>query len=160
MIFTKQWIFVILFCLISLAGCDEEGWSPADHEIMTKFQMGYSGSAGAGKGDGYSFDLCLMSFADPFSQVNIKVSLPPELKLLKGDLSWKGNMPTYAKQCLTLHVRSQTDWKNWSAPINMHAEFLYKGNKVVGDYDVSYENEQKRRYGAVWKMNGKPISNN
>ncbi|ACM21655.1 hypothetical protein Geob_3312 [Geotalea daltonii FRC-32] len=159
MFFIKQWIMVLIVGLTLLAGCDEEGWSPADHEVLTKFQMGYSGGVGAHKGNGYSFDLCLMSFADPLSNVNIKVSLPPELKLVDGDLRWKGNMPTYAKQCLTLHVRSTTEWKDWSTPINMHSEFLYKGNNVVGNYNVSYDDTQKNRNEAVWTMNGKQIRN-
>jgi len=158
--FTKQWIIVLLVCVTALAGCDEEGWSPADHEIMTKFSMGYSGGLGPGKGTEYSFDLCLDSFVEPLSKVNIKVSLPPELKLLDGDPRWKGDLPPNAEQCITLHVRSTTDWKDWSAPIHMHAEFLYKGNKVVGGYNHSYENYHKKRYGAVWTMNGKPVDNN
>jgi hypothetical protein len=159
MVFVKQWIFVILFCLISLAGCNEEGWSPADHETMTKFAMGYSGGEGARKGTEFSFKLCLNSFVEPLSKVNIKVSLPPELTLIDGDLRWKGDLPPNTEQCLTLHVRTKTDWKEWSAPIHMHAEFLYQGNKVVGDYNESYEDTQKKRYDAVWTMNGKPTRN-
>ncbi len=152
-------IIVAIAFLTSLWACDPEGCTPADHEISTKFDMGvYSAPGGIDKDDIFNFRPCVDSFKEPLTKVYFLVSLPPEVKLLNGDLYWKGDLSPNSQRCLYLRLHSETDWRKWSSPVNMHVEFTYEGEKIIGDENWSYEDYQKKRR-TIWKKNGREIRN-
>jgi len=93
---------------------------------------------------------CLQTFEDPLTGATIKVTLPREVSLLKGELRWNGYMNAHSERCLDLELLSNTDWQEWSAPINSHAEFVFRGEKNIGDQNWSLEDYQKGT-GTVWQ---------
>jgi len=78
------------------------------------------------------------------------VTLPPEVELIDGSLNWQGNLSPNNEKCLRVTFLSKKDWQEWSKPIHAHVEFLYEGEKVIGDRNWSYEDYIKRTV-TVWK---------
>ncbi len=153
-------ILLVIACFTSIASCNPEGCTPADHEISAKFDMGVtSAPGGVNAGDEFNFEVCLISYKEPLRKVDMMLSLPREVELLKGDLHWKGDMSSDSKQCRYVRLHSETDWRKWSSPINLHVNFLYEGEKIVGDQSWSYEAHEAKRFNAIWKKKGEEIRN-
>jgi len=117
-------------------------------------------AAGFRKGDEDVSVVFIKSFKEPLTNINLKITLPPEVKLLKGSLHWKGNMGIRSEKRHDVRVYSKTDMKDWSSPITMHVEFVYQGEKIIGEQNVSYECSQKNvgiKCPPLWKKNGKEI---
>jgi hypothetical protein len=153
-------IVIVFAFLTNLVACDTESWnegfSPADHFIRNKFSMGYSGAAYFHKDHEALFWVELKSFKEPLTKVDLKISLPPEMKLLNGNLHWKGDIEPRSGVKLGLHVHSKKDMKDWSSPITMHVVFLYKGERIIGDEKRS-DDCNKKRCPTIWTKNGKII---
>lgn len=155
-------IVIIICCLTNLAACDSEWWdegfSPADHYFRNLFDFGYLGpAAGFRKGDEDDSVVFIRSFKDPLTNINLKITLPPEVKLIKGSLRWKGEMGARSEKRHDLRIHSKTEMKDWSSPITMHVEFIYQGQKIIGEQNVSYECSQKKECPPLWTRNGKVI---
>jgi len=154
-------IVLIIACLTSVNSCDPEGWSPSG-EIVIDFDMRvYPGARGLpakiSKNDKFNFYPCVVSYNEPLTKVHLLISLPMEVKLQEGKLSWKGDMGPDQKQCLDLWLYSRTDLEQWSNPIKVRAEFLFKGEKITGEQNWSAD--EKTRYETVWRKNGREIRN-
>ncbi len=149
---------LIIACFSNLTACDSEWWddgfSPADHFTRNLFDFGYLGTTCFRKNDNAVFSVYVKSFKEPLTKIDLKVTLPPEVKLLKGNLHWKGNLGIRSEKRLDLQVHSKTNMKDWSAPITMHVKFGYKGEKIVGVQNRSYECSKSECI-SVWTKNGK-----
>ncbi len=157
-------IVIIIACLTTVAACDSEWWdegfSPADHYYRDLFDFGYLGPPGFRKDGDDDFVVFIRSFKEPLTNINLKVTLPPEVKLLKGNLHWKGKMGVRSNKRHEVRIHSKTDIKDWSSPIIVHVEFLYDGEKIIGEQKRSYECSQKieKKCPPLWTKNGKEIS--
>jgi hypothetical protein len=154
-------ICALLAMILNLSACSDEweewwndGFSPADHFYRKTFSLEYSGAGDFHKDDHAHFDVCVRSFSQPLTNVDLKVTLPHEVTLIRGDLHWNGDIAMWTDQCLGIEVFSKADMKDWSSAIAMHAELIFRGEKIIGDDSMSSDCRRRGCF-ALWTKDGK-----
>ncbi len=79
----------------------------------------------------FSIRIKLKSWNEPVSNIKMKISLPPEVILKRGNPIWEGNLEPKNKAKINIGLTSKTDWSGWTSPIEAHVEFYYEGEKYT-----------------------------
>ncbi len=136
----KKSIFGLLTMLLSFALCKGIYAGPFGPTPPFDMSGGVGNTTYKGpikKGQWFSFDVSAISWDAPLNDVNIKISLPPEVKKLDGNLSWEGDLNPKSEKDLNVRLSSEKDWKYWSSPIKGYVEFIYKGEKDTREVEWS-----------------------
>ena len=61
----------------------------------------------------------------------MKIILPPEVKNLGGETSWRGDLAPKGEACLNLGLKSESGAEKWRQPFHAQMQFIYQGMKVT-----------------------------
>ena len=93
--------------------------------------QGLGASRKVERGEPFGFLLCLHAFETGIERVEMKIVLPPEVKNLGGETSWKGDLSPKEEACLNLGLKSETGIEKWRQPFEARMQFIYQGMKVT-----------------------------
>lgn len=75
----------------------------------------------------FDFEICLYAEEGSLNNVEMNITLPPEVEKWIGEAAWTGVLDAGQKKCLLLGLKSRADIKKWSKAISGHLEFIHKG---------------------------------
>jgi hypothetical protein len=85
----------------------------------------------------FDVDILMRAWNDPLTGIKMEFSIPQEVEIWKGNLSWEGDMNPKSEKMLIVDLTSKTDWTEWSSPIKAHVELYYEGKLYTRDMEWS-----------------------
>lgn len=83
------------------------------------------------KEEPFGFLFCLHAMQVGIDQAEMRLVLPPEVRNMGGETSWKGSLGAREESCLNVGLTSRTGIEQWSRPFQAHLEFVYQGMLVT-----------------------------
>jgi len=86
----------------------------------------------------FGFTICVETFKTTLENIEMRLSIPPEVELTNGETSWKGRLDQNQEHCLFPSMKSKTDMDQWTKPIHGHTEFAEMSEGLSYTWDVKW----------------------
>lgn len=128
----REKVFAVFFltAFFSASSTGPEGFGAGLPFDATVDFQGLGKSRQVEGGEPFGFLFCLHASEAGIDRIEMKIVLPPEVKNLGGETSWKGDLAPKEEACLNLGLKSETGIEKWRQPFQAQMQFVYQGMKV------------------------------